>query len=155
MWNVQKKYNTAAKSVKIIDENMPKIGVSEVAPWWRIHLLLPETQETVWVWFLGWQVPCRRKCQPTPVLLPGESQGQRSFTRLQSMGLQSQILPSTHAHRHMPKTQIMQHAPFMQVKMITYNPWNTEQAIQQHSVEGQWHNNTDFVNFTYQITPSA
>ena len=32
MWNVQKKYNTAAKSVKIIDENMPKIGVSEVAP---------------------------------------------------------------------------------------------------------------------------
>ena len=31
MWNVQKKYNTAATSVKIIDENMPKIGVSEVA----------------------------------------------------------------------------------------------------------------------------
>ena len=37
---------------------------------------LPAMQET-WVWSLGWEDPWRRKCQPTPVFLPGESHGQR------------------------------------------------------------------------------
>ena len=39
---------------------------------------LPAMQET-WVQFLGGEDPWRRKWQPTPVLLPGESHGQRSL----------------------------------------------------------------------------
>ena len=31
------------------------------------------------VWSLGQEIPCRRERQPTPVLLPGESHGQRSL----------------------------------------------------------------------------
>ena len=43
---------------------------------------------TMWetrVWSLGWEVPWRRKWQPTPVLLPTKSHGQRSLV---SMGSQ-------------------------------------------------------------------
>ena len=32
-----------------------------------------------WVWSLGWEVPRRRKWQPTPVLLPRKSHGWRSL----------------------------------------------------------------------------
>ena len=39
---------------------------------------LSTTQET-WVQSLGWEDPWRRKWQPTPVLLPGKSHGQRSL----------------------------------------------------------------------------
>ena len=39
---------------------------------------LPARQET-WVRFLGREDPWRRKWQPTPVCLPGESRGQRSL----------------------------------------------------------------------------
>ena len=39
---------------------------------------LPIMQET-WVRSLGWEDPRRRKWQPTPVFLPGESHGQRSL----------------------------------------------------------------------------
>ena len=39
---------------------------------------LPAMQETQ-VQSLGWGDPWRRKWQPTPVFLPGESQGQRSL----------------------------------------------------------------------------
>ena len=35
---------------------------------------LPPMQET-WALSLGWEDPWRRKWQPTPVFLPGESQG--------------------------------------------------------------------------------
>ena len=35
-------------------------------------------QET-WVQSLGWEDPCRRKWQPTPVFLPGESHGRRNL----------------------------------------------------------------------------
>ena len=44
------------------------------------HLVknLPAVQET-YVRSLGWEDPQRRKWQPTPVLLPGESHGQRSL----------------------------------------------------------------------------
>ena len=38
---------------------------------------LPSMQET-WVRSLGQKIPWRRKWQPTPVLLPGKSRGQRS-----------------------------------------------------------------------------
>ena len=33
----------------------------------------------MWVRSLGWEIPGRRAWQPTPVFLPGESQGQRSL----------------------------------------------------------------------------
>ena len=39
---------------------------------------LPAMQET-WVWSLGRKDPLRRKWQPTPVFLPGESHGQRNL----------------------------------------------------------------------------
>ena len=39
---------------------------------------LPAMQET-WVQSLGWEDPWRRAWQSTPVLLPGESHGQRSL----------------------------------------------------------------------------
>ena len=37
---------------------------------------------------LGWEDPCSRKWQPTPVFLPGEFHGQEEPGRLQSMGSQ-------------------------------------------------------------------
>ena len=43
------------------------------------------TMRETWVRSLGWEVPWRRKWQPTPVLLPRKSHGQRSLV---SMGLQ-------------------------------------------------------------------
>ena len=39
---------------------------------------LPAMQK-VWVQFLGWKFPWRRKWQPTPVFLTGESHGRRSL----------------------------------------------------------------------------
>ena len=45
---------------------------------------LPAMRET-WVRSLGWEVPWRRKWQPTPVLLPRKSHRRRSLV---SMGLQ-------------------------------------------------------------------
>jgi len=39
---------------------------------------LPAVQETQ-VQSLGWKILWRRKWQPTPVFLPGESHGQRSL----------------------------------------------------------------------------
>ena len=39
---------------------------------------LPTMQETQ-VQLQGWEIPLRRKWQPTPVFLPGESHGQRSL----------------------------------------------------------------------------
>ena len=39
---------------------------------------LSAVQET-WVQFLGQKIPWRRKWQPTPTFLPGESHGQRSL----------------------------------------------------------------------------
>ena len=33
--------------------------------------------QEMWVQSLGWEDPWRRKWQPTPVFLPGESHGQR------------------------------------------------------------------------------
>ena len=50
-------------------------GASLVA---KVVKNLPEKQET-WVWSLDWDYPWRREWRPTPVLLPGESQGQGSL----------------------------------------------------------------------------
>ena len=43
------------------------------------------TMRETWVRSLGWEVPWRRKRQPTPVLLPRKSHGRRSLV---SMGSQ-------------------------------------------------------------------
>ena len=48
---------------------------------------LPEMQE-MWVQSLHRKIIWRRKWQPTPVFLPGQSHGKRSLTGLQSIGLQ-------------------------------------------------------------------
>ena len=45
----------------------------------------PAMQET-WVWSLGWEIPWRREWQPTPVVLPGESHGQRSLESYSPQG---------------------------------------------------------------------
>ena len=50
---------------------------------------LPAMQET-WVRFLGREDPWRRKWQPTPVFLPGESHGQRSLAGYSPWGHKSQ-----------------------------------------------------------------
>jgi len=46
---------------------------------------LPTMQET---WFDSWvgRIPWRRKWQPTPVFLPGESHGQRSLAAYSPWG---------------------------------------------------------------------
>jgi len=48
---------------------------------------LPAKEET-WVQSLGWEDPLEKGLQPTPVSLPGKSQGQRRLVGLQSTGLQ-------------------------------------------------------------------
>ena len=49
--------------------------------WERTHLPMQETQETqeTQVWPLGWEDPLEEGMQPTPVILLGESHGQRSL----------------------------------------------------------------------------
>ena len=49
------------------------LEASQVAQWQVTHLPMQET----WVLSLGQKIPWRRKWQPTPVFLPGESHGQR------------------------------------------------------------------------------
>ena len=68
-------------NVKIISQQVFEgmwrwLQASQVAQWQRHHLPMKET----WV-HLPWEgkVPWRRKWQPTPVVLPEESQGQRSL----------------------------------------------------------------------------
>ena len=53
-------------------------GASQKAQWVKNLPAMQETQET---WVNPWvrKIPWRRKWQPTPVFLPGESHGQRSL----------------------------------------------------------------------------
>jgi len=46
---------------------------------------LPAKRETQ-VESLGWEIPWRRKWQPTPVFLPGKSHGQRSLASYSPWG---------------------------------------------------------------------
>ena len=55
--------------------NIVELRASRVAQ--RVKCL-PAMQET-WVQSLGWEDPLGRKWQPTPVLLPGKSDGWRSL----------------------------------------------------------------------------
>ena len=54
-----------------------------------------------------WKIPWRRKWQPTPVFLPGESQGQRSLVGYSPRGhkeLDSSAHTHTHTHTHRLKS---------------------------------------------------
>ena len=61
---------------------------------------LPAIWET-WVWSLGWEDPWRRKWQPTPGFLPGESNGQRSLVGYGPWGCkESDTTERLHSHFH-------------------------------------------------------
>ena len=62
-WLLEKLYYTSKK---------------KIIPFHQIVKNLPTVQETR-VWSLGWKIPWRREWLPTPVVLPGESHGQRSL----------------------------------------------------------------------------
>ena len=58
-----------------------------------------------WVRSLGWEEPWRRKWQPTPVFLPGESHGQRSLEGYSLWGCTESDTTerlSTHTHKYIP-----------------------------------------------------
>ena len=72
---------------------------------------LPAMQET-WVRSLGWadpwvgQIPWRRKWQPTPVFLPGESHGWRSLVGYSSRGRKESDMTEQH-HFHFLSTPVL------------------------------------------------
>ena len=53
---------------------------------------------------LGWEDPWRRKWQPTPVFLPGESHGQKNLMSYNPRGCKESDMtdhyPHTHTHTH-------------------------------------------------------
>ena len=53
-------------------------GLPRWQEWWRIRLLMQETQK-MQVWSLAWEDPWRRKWQAAPVFSPGRFHGQRSL----------------------------------------------------------------------------
>ena len=66
--------------------------------WKRIPLPMQEMLETQ-VWSLSKEDPLRRKWQPTPVFLPGESYGQRSLVGYSPWGpKESSMTERTHTH---------------------------------------------------------
>ena len=75
-------HSVRLKSTKTLGPPMPHFilpraicWASLVALWWRIHLPKQERQ----IQSLGQEDPLRRKRQPIPVFLPGESHGQKSL----------------------------------------------------------------------------
>ena len=62
--------------------------VSRAFPGGSVVKNLPAKQET-WVWSLGREDPWRRKWPPAPVVLPGESHGQRSLAGYSPWGHKS------------------------------------------------------------------
>ena len=54
------------------------LGRGRASPVAQTANSVPVARET-WVQSLGWEDPWRRKWQPTPVFLPGESQRQKSL----------------------------------------------------------------------------
>ena len=69
-----------------------------MAQWPRIRLPVQETQ--MWVWFLGWLRPWRRKWQPIPVFLPGKFHGQRSLVGYIVHGVQRDRHDWAHTHTY-------------------------------------------------------
>ena len=74
---------------------------SAMAQQWRIHLQCRRDKRcgfSPWVWKILW----RRKWQPTPIFLPGNSQGQRSLASYSPWGHKEldTTEPHTHTHTH-------------------------------------------------------
>ena len=63
---------------------------------------LPALQET-WIQPLSWEDPCRRKPQPTPVFLPGESHGQRRLEGHSPQVAESDRVIHTHSTLRLSK----------------------------------------------------
>ena len=53
---------------------------------------------------MGWKIPCKRAWQPTPVFLPGESNGQRSLAGYSPWDHKelniTEVTAYTHTHTH-------------------------------------------------------
>ena len=60
---------------RIISPPFESLGASLVAQMVRNLLIIQET----WVWSLGWEDPLEKEWLPTPVFLPGEFHGPRSW----------------------------------------------------------------------------
>ena len=77
-----------------------QIGASLVAQWLRIHLQCRSHERCRFSPWVG-KIPWRRKRQPTPVFLPGESHGQRSLVGCSPWGRKESDMAlkqlSTHA----------------------------------------------------------
>ena len=58
-----------------------KVGIPQVAQWWRIRLPMQEMQhmQETWLWSLGQVRSPEEGNKLTPVYLPGKSHGQRSL----------------------------------------------------------------------------
>ena len=59
---------------------------------------MQETQES-WAWSIGWEIPWRRKWQPTPAFLCGESHGQRSLVDYSPWDHRESDMTEVTAHR--------------------------------------------------------
>ena len=70
--------NSSRKSQKIC-ENSPWFPSSPWASHIAQSVKRPPAMQEAWVQFQVWKISWRRKWQPTPVFLPGESHGQRSL----------------------------------------------------------------------------
>ncbi|KAB0364392.1 hypothetical protein FD754_008548 [Muntiacus muntjak] len=75
------------------------------------------------MWLYHWvgKIPWRKKWQPTPLLLPEKSHGQRSPGELQSMGLQEldkteHTYTHTHTHTHTIRGRLIS-----SLKLLTIN----------------------------------
>ena len=91
---------------------------------------LPAMQET-WVRSLGWKIPWRRKWQPTPVLLPGESHGWRSLVSYSPRGCKaSETTERLHFHfqwqdepfkgTHQKLLIMLEHTYILDILMLIY-----------------------------------
>ena len=61
-----------------------------------------------------WKIPWRKKCQLTPVFLPGESHGQRSLVGYNPWGCK-ELGTTEHTHTHTHITQNLSSQPFLSV----------------------------------------
>ena len=82
---------TISLFLKYLSIHIHRKGASEVAQWVKN---MPAMQEISWVRKVSW----RRKWQPTPVFLPGESHGQRCLAGYSSWGCKE--TDTTEATKH-------------------------------------------------------
>ena len=94
---------------------------SAMAQQWRIHLQCRRDKRcgfSPWVWKILW----RRKWQPTPIFLPGNSQGQRSLASYSPWGHKE--LDTTERHTHTHTHTHTQHCTFCPLTADNWLSWN-------------------------------